>query len=268
MAFTVFVDESGEAGIKKVRSEKSGGASPYFVISAVVMQPATMIAAKQMLDAVKSEIGKKNWKHATDLGHPEKVLIARRMADLHVRVFSVVSNKSTLGVYKEFIDANPQKFYNKCTKYLLEIVCGYLLRFGGNAENISVILERRNHDYDAMIRYLMKVKENPIYPESRALSALNPFSISTRAKGEEPLLEFADFAAHAVYQCVNKTSSNYRIPETRYFEEIVGRFAGDDRGMVLGSGIKCIHSLNDLELDEKVISLFRNARCTPSTFRV
>ena len=56
-----------------------------------------------------------------------------------------------------------------------------------------------------MIRYLGKVKDNPIYPESRSLEMMNPFSISTKGKGEEDILEISDLVAHGVFQCVNKT---------------------------------------------------------------
>lgn len=260
MKFTVFIDESGEAGIAKIRDGTSRGASPYFVLGAAVFQPEAENSARQTLDAFKKKIGKTNWKHATDLGHSEKVLLARSIGNLQVRLFALISNKATLGDYKETIDSDPQKFYNKCVSYLLERVCAYLIAAGAKADEIKVTLERRNHDYDRLIRYIGKVKENPLNPASISLRILNPFSITTKAKGEEDLLEIADFVAHAVYQLGNKIPSNYEIPEPRYFQELSSRFAGDNKGVVTGAGLKCIHSLEQLKLDFDVEKIVRNAR--------
>jgi hypothetical protein len=126
MPFTIYVDESGEAGISKVRDGKKPSASPYFVLGAAVLQPAGKIAAKRMLDGCDAKLGKKKWRHATDLDHPSKVLLTREMAKIHVRYVSGMSNKGILGEYRDIIENDPQKFYNKCLKYLLERVCGYL----------------------------------------------------------------------------------------------------------------------------------------------
>jgi len=182
---------------------------------------------------------------------------------LHVRLFAVISNKATLGEYAARIDGDSQKFYNKCVEYLLERVCSYLSVIGAAEENVSVVLERRNHDYDAMLRYLLKVRENPLHSEAKSLTLLNPFSITTRVKGEEPLLEYADFVAHAVFQCVNKTKANHFIPERRYFEEISKRFAGDKSGRIINVGIKCIHDIGSLDLDADVKDVFVRTRVMP-----
>jgi hypothetical protein len=261
--FTVFIDESGEAGIKKVRTGTSGGASPYFVLGAAVFQPASGIQARKALEELKRSIGKKEWKHATELDHAAKVYFARLCSRLKGRYFAVISNKVTLQEYADSIDWDPHKFYNKCIKYLLELICRYLSFHGASENDISVILEERNHDYEMLRNYLGTVRSNPIYPESRSLSLLNVFGISTRAKGEEALLEFADFTAHAVYQLSNKSQSNYGIPEPRYFMEMSRRFAAGERGEILGFGMKCIHSLEQLQLDDDVARLVKAARGEP-----
>ncbi|MBW4982962.1 DUF3800 domain-containing protein [Mameliella sp. CS4] len=261
MRYTVFVDESGETGVYKVRNENTPGASPYFVMGAAVLQPASSIVARKRLLDFKSTIAKSKWKHATDLAHNEKVLLARTLGKLPVRYFAVISNKATLKEYKDQIGADPHKFYNKCLKYLLERILEYLSTKGLNEDDLSVILERRNHDYDAMIRYFETVKHNPMYRQSKVFSNFNPFCITTRQKGEEDLLEIADFVSHAVYQLANKTQANFAIPEPRYFCEMSSRFAGDEKCNILGTGIKCIHSLAQLDLDDDVAKLLRDAKC-------
>lgn len=260
MPFSVYIDESGESGIEKVREGLTPGASPYFVLGAAVFQPASEIIARKALQEFKSKISKSNWKHATDLKHAEKVLLSRSLGKLPVRYFAVVSNKATLGEYKDKIDNDSQMFYNKCLVYLLERVCVYLGAQGGVETDLAFFLEQRNHDYDRMLRFLTKVKDNPFYSTSKSFSILNPFAISTRRKGEDELLEVADFVAHAVYQCANKSASNYNIPEPRYFRELMPRFATDQKGNVLGSGLKCIHNLEQLRLDPDIVDLFQRAK--------
>jgi len=254
--FNVYIDESGDVGIGKVRQGNSLGASPYFVLGAVVCQPTAEVHVKNAVMEFKKQIGKSSWKHATDLGHAEKVLLSRELGRLPVRFFGLVSNKATLAEYKNEINSNPQKFYNKCVKYLLESVCSYLSTKISSDEDLRVVLEKRNHDYDAMLRYLNAVRENPLYEQSKSLKLLNPFGISTMEKGESEMLEVADFVAHAIFQCVNRSKHNYEIPEPRYFREISSRFAGSAKGDVLGVGLKCLHSLEDVRLDHDVETLF------------
>ena len=260
MPFTVYIDESGEAGIAKFRDGDKPGASKYFVLGAMVAQPASQILARKRFEQFRAALAKEKWRHATELNHQSKVFIAREMSKLHVRYFAVISNKATLGNYKGFINSDAQKYYNKCLMYLLENVCSYLIRFGVKEDDLSVVLEARNHDYDAMLRYIQKVRERPLYPQSRSLRTLNPFAISTLRKGEDNCLEIADFVSHAVYQCVNKTPSNFNIPETRYFREISPRFACDENGLIGGIGLKYIHDIDMLELDDDVRHLFINSR--------
>jgi len=267
MPYQVYIDESGDSGVNRIRSDSNPGASPYFVLAAVVVEPAGAVRAKRVVEQVRTRIGKKSWKHATELDHPATVFFCRQVAKLPIRCFATISNKATLGSYKDIIGGKPDYFYNKCLKYLLEIVCSYLSPHIGSPDDLLVILEQRNHDYDALIRYLQKVKETPNHIKAQALSTLNPFGITTRRKGEDPILEVADLVAHAVFQCTNKSKANYMIPEDRYFRELESRFAGDDMGKVLDTGLKCIHTLKQLELDPGIEGLFNQARAKPASLR-
>lgn len=263
MTFNVYIDESGEAGINKVRDGLSSGASPYFVMAAVVCQPTAEVLAKNALSDAKDKIGKISWKHATNLGHTQKVFLAREINRLPVRFFAVVSNKKTLGGYKTEINGSASKFYNKCAQYLLESICSYLAPHLGSDQDLNVYFEKMNHDYDAMRRFLIKVRDKPLFPQSRSLRNLNPFGISTLKKGESEMLEIADFVAHAVYQCANLTESNFGIPEPRYFREISSRFAGDEFGCATGIGLKFIHDLGSTLFEPEIEAMFREVKVTP-----
>ncbi|WP_212525345.1 DUF3800 domain-containing protein [Actibacterium sp. MT2.3-13A] len=262
MTCSVFIDESGEAGIAKVRSDTSGGASPYFVLAAAVMPRAVKISATSVLDEVLKTIPKK-WSHATELNHYQTVFWARTATKVNLRFFAVISNKSTLGSYSERIRKDPDKFYNKCAVYLLERVGQYLTAKGMAGTPPEVCFEKKNHDYDAMRRYLSAIKEKPMHTDAKYLRVFNPFAITAKTKTEEPLLRYADLAAHAAYQCANKTKTNFNIPEPRYLEELANRFGADERGNVIGRGIKCIHSVEDLCLDADVARKLRSLKAMP-----
>lgn len=189
--------------------------------------------------------------------------MARELNRLPVRYFAMISNRSTLGEYNADIDGNAHKFYNKCAQYLLESICTYLKPHLNSDEDIDVRFEEMNHDYDKMRRFLGRIKENPIYPQSRSLSFLNPFGISTLKKGESEMLEVADFVAHAVYQCANRIEANFGIPEPRYFSKMSSRFAGCDKGLPDGIGLKFIHDLASMQLEPEIEALFSNFRVVP-----
>ncbi len=260
MKFNVYIDESGEAGIDKIRSDGVAGASPYFVMAAVVCQPTAEVLVKNALSDCRERISKKTWRHATDLKHSQKVYVARELNRLPIRFFALMSNKATLGDYKSEIRGNANKFYNKCAKYLLENVCAYLEPHMISENDLRVIFEEMNHDYDAMRRFLLRVKENPLHQSSKSLSILNPFSISTLKKGESELLDVADFVAHAVYQCANRSDHNYGIPEPRYFCELSSRFAGCRQGNPIGHGLKFIHDIDSMGLETEIVQMFRKTK--------
>ncbi len=109
---------------------------------------------------------------------------------------------------------------------------------------LEVVFEGRNHNFDALRRYIGKIKDNPINERAKFLTCFNPFSFVERAKNEKDLLKYADLAAHSVFSCVNKTETNFSIPETRYLVELQSRFGADPNGRVLDYGLKCIHSID------------------------
>jgi hypothetical protein len=112
----VYIDESGDLGIKTVRGDAAFGASPYFVLAAAVMPHAATMNARKILKETEVTIPKQ-WKHATDLNHMQTVYFCRRSASLNARFFAVISNKATLNDYASQIAWDPHKFYNKCSHY-------------------------------------------------------------------------------------------------------------------------------------------------------
>lgn len=115
-----------------------------------------------------------------------------------------------------------------------------------------------------MIRYISKVKENPIYPPSKNLKCINPFGIVSRTKDEDDLLRIADMVSYSVYSCVNKTPDNFNIAEPRYLKELSSRFAVGNDGKILANGLKCIHDVRQLGLDPEITKFLYQLRGKPS----
>ncbi len=121
MKFTVYIDESGESGIGKIRGDGTRGASPYLVLSAAVIPFNEQDSAREVLKNAEAKIPRK-LKHATDLSHFQKLYLCKQLSGVNMRMFASVSYKRTLEGYAEKIDWDPHKYYNKCVHYLLETV--------------------------------------------------------------------------------------------------------------------------------------------------
>lgn len=250
--YTLFIDESGEAGLDKLRSETEKGASPYMTFGAALIPNEDRDLLEEKLQKISTHIRKKDL-HCSQLKHAQILYFAKEMVQERVRFFGIISRKETLGWYKDRIEADPQKYYNKCVQYLLERVGWFLETRGIQAGEVSIVLEKANCDYGMMRNFLGVVQANPIRPMSKKLVNLNVEELEAKSKSEEPLLKIADLVAHALFKCVDKSSGDFGIPEPRYLKEIAPRFFGKPGSQrILGAGLHCVHSLSDARLDDEV----------------
>ncbi|MCX7677334.1 MAG: DUF3800 domain-containing protein [Alteraurantiacibacter sp.] len=76
--FSLFIDESGEAGIHKIRSEATKGASPYMVLGAALVATEQKCEFEGLLHEISKAIGKKNL-HCSNLNHYQILYFAREI---------------------------------------------------------------------------------------------------------------------------------------------------------------------------------------------
>ncbi|MEM8537799.1 MAG: DUF3800 domain-containing protein, partial [Pseudomonadota bacterium] len=108
MSCTIYIDESGDTGVTKIRDLNKPGSSPYLCMGAVVMRRASQLEAAQLLDQLQSDFKKpKRWRHSANLNHQQKVHFARQLASKRLRFYGLISNKSTLDGYASKIDWEP-----------------------------------------------------------------------------------------------------------------------------------------------------------------
>lgn len=259
--YTLYIDESGEAGIRNVRSGSSLGASPFMTLGAVLTESRRKSEIERCLQRVQKLIGKRNGLHCAQLSHSQKVFYTRSIASQPVICFGLISRKGTLGNYGNRIGHNPRKFYNKCAQYLLERVGKFLQDFAIRADDVDVVFEEGLFDYATLRAFIGICQKNPKHPDTAYLRNINIAKLKSAKKSEESLLQLADLVAHSLYQTVHKSDKNHNIPEPRYLKELQHRFYADGKtGEVLSHGIKLVHELEDIKFDADVELFIRDLR--------
>lgn len=262
--FTVFIDESGDSGIGRVRSsETAKGASPYMTMGAALIANDSFEAVRRTLENIATDMGKKAL-HCSDLTHYQKIFAIREIAKHKKRLFGVISFKETLGGYKDQISQDNKKYYNKCAQYLLERV-GWFMEYNNiPAENLDIVFEEGNFDYERLKIFLRKCQQKPNHTKTARLNNIKVSNISVMSKRDEPLLYMSDMVAHALYKCVDLQEKNHFISEPRYLRELGPRFFGDPKtGLVSGAGLYLVHKMSDLALDKDVEEVISGLRAEP-----
>ncbi|WP_188134286.1 DUF3800 domain-containing protein [Rhizobium sp. RU35A] len=261
--YTVFIDESGEAGIGKIRSETSRGASPYMTLGAVLIRNQSWVKITDALGRISADVNKSPL-HCSQLNHYQILHFIRQIRKHQMRLFGVISQKSTLKEYKEVISEDSEKYYNKCVQYLLERVGWFMEARQIPRENLDIVFEKANVDYDSMCNLLRACQKTPKREFTKKLKNIDTYKISAKLKNEEPMLQVADLVAHALYKCVDKPEKNFGIPEPRYLRELSPLFFGNpDTQAVVGAGLYCVHNISQLNLDPDVAEVFMNMTATP-----
>lgn len=242
--FVAYIDEAGDPGIK-LKSSSSGGASEWFVISAVVVSvekdPDVPIWVADMREAVRSQ--QRSPLHYRKLSPSNQQRVCRMLSSKHVRIFTVASHKTNMRGRK-----NPRmtgrmdrgEFYNWCLRLLFERVTEWCYKramrdFDEPRPVRTVFSQRGGHDYEHLRDYLRKMD----------LQALNGGLVLTARKiipGMLPPalcevwphdrragLQLADIAASAMFQAVEAQSPTHSLDGARSLRD---RTARDKRGGV------------------------------------
>lgn len=110
----------------------------------------------------------------------------------------------------------------------------------------------------------MHAKNRPRHELTKKLKFIKVSNIFVKKKDEESLLQVADLVAHALYKCVDKSKSNYGIPEPRYLRELAPHFFGHpDNQSVVGAGLFCVHSPSSLKLDGEILEVLNSLVASP-----
>ncbi len=252
--YTIYIDESGEEGFERVRTAETSGSSPWFTLGAYIIKDSDKDLAEETLKRCRDYISRPDI-HMKNMDHKQKVYVCKQIAQLPITLFGSISNKNTLKEYKDLIDGQPWKYYNKNVKYLLEKVGKYLGEKSIDEHEI-IFEEKRSVRYDKIKNYIGVIKRTPLTPIAKNLRHIDQYSIEAKPKAEDTLLEIADVVAHALFQCCE--NDKYTITENRYLRELKGLFYCCPEGKVLHYGIKPINSVMDLELYDEDVQFLKD----------
>ena len=247
--YTFYVDESGDAGIGKIRTKTNGGASPYMTMGGVLVPNIKYETLKVALNEFREEVTNQDDLHCKRLRHEQKVRFSEFLRSQRVLCFGVISLKSTLGAYKKDIGNDSSLYYNKCAQYLLERLGVFLYTHDIPEGNIDIVFEKGN--YNKLKGLIAKCQENPIHSNSKYLKRIDVNRID---KKDEPLLQLSDLVAHSLYRAVY--GGEHNVYENRYLECIRSRFFKKNEGEIIGNGIYAVHSIKNLALPEEIEGFF------------
>jgi len=250
--YTLFVDESGEAGVKQVRLGAEKGASPYLTLGSVLLPNQHFKKIEDLLSEIANEFNKKDL-HCNKLNHFQKVKYTRQVVDLKMKCFGLISYKNTLKDYKQVIKDDPKQYYNKCVGYLFECVGSFIQQENIDPAEVEIVMEDGNFDYEALKNFIYVCQRRPLNPRAKLLKFIDPNNVFSLPKNEQPLLQIADLVAHSLYKCVDKTEKSYFQTETRYLNELKSKFHFcSETNQICGYGVKPVHRLSALGLDPDV----------------
>lgn len=196
--------------------------------------------------------------HCSKLSHNEICYFAKKLNELDLVIFGVVSLKTTLGTYRGTIKSNAKLYYNKCAHYILERVGMCFEEMGLTEDELSVCFEEGNFDYNKLRGLISKCRSNPMRPNTKFLKHVNSNAITAKEKSSEALLQFGDLVAHALFRCVDDGPRTFGITETRYVDEMRDRFwRSGAKTKAIGQGLYCVHKVADVGANPTVERFFR-----------
>jgi hypothetical protein len=257
MKYTFFADESGQSGIKVLRSSGGGGASRYMTLGGALVPNGEIERIGECLASLAQLFSRPDL-HCNKLNHNQTVRFAKEAASLRIKLFGVISLKETLGDYKDAIRGDDKYYYNKCAQYLLERLGHFMSTKGISEDDLSIHFEKGNFNYAALRSLISKCRANPFWPATRFLQQVNPQSILTSTKSQQPLLQLGDLVAHALFRCVDDGPTTFGVVEPRYVRELRKSFFSDDEtGLVCGFGIHPVHTLEEISATSEITAFLK-----------
>ena len=120
-SFRVYIDESGEEGF--VFHPNGAGSSRWLILSAVVTRQENDLQVVRLMEKVRQLLGRQPRQalHFCKLGHPQRIVYARAIAQAQLRTVSVLIHKPSIREPERF-QSQKHLLYRYACRYLLERV--------------------------------------------------------------------------------------------------------------------------------------------------
>lgn len=238
-SFRVYIDESGEEGF--VFRPDGSGSSRWLILSAVVTRRENDLQVVRLMERVRQTLGRppKQALHFCKLGHAQRVVWAREIAQTPLRTVSVLVHKPSIREPERF-QAQKHLLYRYASRYLLERV-SWLCRDHRKPETGSgqaeVIFSNRSQmSYEELRGYLRKLREETgDFGVTVDWSVLNPEAIRAVEHSQLAGLQVADAVASSLFAALNPNP--YGDTEDKYARLLLP-VCYRHKGALLGYGLK------------------------------
>jgi hypothetical protein len=224
IAFTAYVDEAGDPGIKTVAPLDERGASEWFVLSAVVVRASNEAHSVEWVKKTRSDLGLLQGPqlHFKSLNSRRRLAVCERLAELDCRIFVAASHKPNMRGYRNDRAAqvrSQEPFYNWVLRILLERVTSYCLHRStqeyGEPRLLRLELSRRGglhyHQLVGYHEYLRRQAKPFLSRRTIEWSVLHPDLYFPVRPEQSAGTQIADVAASAFYQAANANASGWEV---------------------------------------------------------
>jgi hypothetical protein len=267
-SYVAYIDEAGDPGLRRVRPRSPTGASEWFIVSAALIPADKEAEAASWTADIMGAMNSPQMQdlHFAKLTDNRKALACTMLAERHVRLFSVISNKQNMQGYKNPFAANmtatlPQDnwFYCWMTRVLLERVTDFVaknsLRKFGDVRKVKLVFSERGglrysqmHAYYEWINMKSAGGTVPLFlPWGIVdLRCLHQDLLSVYQHRELPALKMADITASAFFRAVDV----HDVPQrnANYAKLLKPRMAADPSSkLISGYGVKLMPNMRTLD---------------------
>lgn len=270
--YIVYLDEAGDFGLKNVTPIDERGASEWFVMGAVVVRKENEAEVPRWLRSIRDDAKSTQSidLHFRTLSNRQKLLVCQKLAELHVRLFVVVSNKQNMRRYRNQsasrISQHKHWFYWWIARLILERVTDFCAtrneQEGVPDRKLQIEFSRRKdlrrHEFTDYFTRLWAQAGSPYLNKRRIdWSVFDWQNVHFYDHRSRAGLQMADVVASSFYQAVNVRPHGTCYPE--YAKLLMPRIYHPSNGKWLDEGFTVQpYSLADAELNEDQKEIFRH----------
>ncbi|MGF6156483.1 hypothetical protein M2267_001726 [Ensifer sp. KUDG1] len=249
--FVAYIDESGDPGLKRVRPIDDRGSTEWMTVSAVVVSRSRDSSIKGWVADINKSVGESNTEiiHFKDLSDGNRLVVAKELAKLPVRLFVVASNKKNMRRHRnERAEKvlSKQWFYNWLVRILIERVTHWCSRravrqFLPRRHVKFVFSQSGGHSYSQTAAYhqlLMRQARGgrPVLDKwVPRWEVMSPHLVENYPHYQRAGLQLADVVASAFYQAIDNLDTG--PCEGSYARALAPRMAFSDAGAYHDYGV-------------------------------
>ncbi len=255
IGYVAYIDEAGDDGIKKLRTQTEKGATEWLVISAVVIHvensPQIVPWVRNIITAQKNSHQLRHL-HFRSLDHAGKIAACTALAGNEVYLFSTLSYKPTMEGYEnpaaEKVNINKTaRFYAWMSRLLLEQVTNFVgqrtfIDYGEATKMRIEFSDRGGLEIKPFRNYFDYLRDQSstgsLYIDKYDLdwSVVDTKEMYSFANKDRAGLQLADTVASAFFAGLEKVSET--TPNSEYAKLLERRMARDDTQKILNCGVK------------------------------